>query len=252
MTAEALLQALGLPDRATLDQRVPKKLLLDHGAPTAADRRQINEGIEELRWVATLKPTTIGVPAYQDGTREYLEINVLRLTLRENAKVGRIVELVHRAVPYIVVLIASTAAYLSLSGAHKRWSLGEAGKTVLDEDVVEARLDDQLDAGVGEAFLTAVGLARQPRANLKELYQGWLDTLLALQAARRTGEFVMMTSAERTALRRQALIDCSRLETEMASLRAAAEKESQLARQVSLNLELQRLRADHAAALARL
>ena len=50
-----------LPD-ARVDQRVPKKLLLEHGAPTAADKRQINDGIEELLWVAALKPTTIGVP----------------------------------------------------------------------------------------------------------------------------------------------------------------------------------------------
>jgi hypothetical protein len=57
-----------------VNQRVPKKLLLENGAPTAADKRLINEGIEELLWLAALKPTTIGVPEYRDEVREYLEI----------------------------------------------------------------------------------------------------------------------------------------------------------------------------------
>jgi len=42
---------------------------VEHGAPTAADKRQINDGIEELLWVAALKPTTIGVPEYCDAIR---------------------------------------------------------------------------------------------------------------------------------------------------------------------------------------
>ena len=94
------LAALGLPDEALVDKRVPKSLLIDNGAPTAADRRRIREGIEELRWVAALKPTTIGVAEFRDGTREYLEIAVLNLILRSGAHAARLAELVHRAVPY--------------------------------------------------------------------------------------------------------------------------------------------------------
>ena len=65
-----------------MDRRVPKTLLLEHGAPTAADKRRINEGIERAAWVAALKPATIGVAAYRDDVREYLEIAVLHLELR--------------------------------------------------------------------------------------------------------------------------------------------------------------------------
>ena len=53
MTAADLIEALRLPPSTRVDQRVPKTLLVEHGAPTAADKRQIQEGIAELRWVAT-------------------------------------------------------------------------------------------------------------------------------------------------------------------------------------------------------
>ena len=135
MKAADVIAAINLPPESRVDQRVPKKLLVENGAPTAADKRQINEGIEELMWVAALKPTTIGVPEYRDAVREYLEIAVLLLTLRSAAKAGRLAELIHRAIPYPVVLVTLQSETVTLSFAHKRWSQGETGKMVLDDAV---------------------------------------------------------------------------------------------------------------------
>src|SRR5450759_1715232 len=140
MNVAALLAALDLPAGSRVDQCVPKKLLLENGAPTAADKRYINEGIEELLWLAALKPTTIGVPEYRDDVREYLEIAVLSLSLRPDAKEGRLVELIHRAIPYPLLLVAKQSDNVTLSLAHKRWSQGEAGKTVLDDAVTLCEL----------------------------------------------------------------------------------------------------------------
>jgi hypothetical protein len=251
MTAADILAALDLPDAACVDRRVPKMLLTEHGAPTAADKRWINEGIEQLQWVAALKPTTVGVAQYRDEAREYLEIAVLHLVLRATAKLGRLVELVHRAVPYPVVALAEQGEHTQLSLGHKRWSQGEAGKTVLDGDVVAVD-PAEVDEPTRAAFLSALALGRQPRGTLFALYQGWIDTLLALHAARRTHAFVIPDAADAKAARREALGECERLEAAIARLRAAAAKEKQMARQVELNLELKRLQAQYAIAIKNL
>ena len=107
MSLAPVINALALPADARVDQRVPKKLLLEQGAPTAADKRQIQDGIEEMIWVAALKPTNIAVPAFRDDVREYLEIAVLTVTLRSAAKPTRLIELIHRAIPYPLVLVAA-------------------------------------------------------------------------------------------------------------------------------------------------
>lgn len=54
MTVSGIIAALDLPPGAGVVRRVPKMLLAEHGAPTAADKRRINEGIEKVQWVATL------------------------------------------------------------------------------------------------------------------------------------------------------------------------------------------------------
>ena len=252
MNGNTLIEALDLPGSSRVDQRVPKKLLLENGAPTAVDKRLINEGIEELVWLAALKPTTIGVPEYRDDVREYLEIAVLRLTLRAAAKATRLVELVHRAVPYPLLLLTEQGERTGLSAAHKRWSQGEAGKTVLEGDVVAAEWDTERDAERWPAFRDALALDKQPRTTLHALYQGWIGTLLALQAARVIGTFAVAANAEQAAARRDALQECARLDTEIARLRATAAKEKQMARRVELNLELKRVEAAQAVVRANL
>ena len=250
MTSDEMLAALDLPASSRVDQRVPKNLLLEHGAPTAAAKRFISEGVEAVLWLAALKPTTIGVPEYRDDVREYLEIAVLRLTLRSAAKATRLVDLMHRAVPYPLLLLTEQDERPGLSAAHKRWSQGEAGKTVLEGDVVAAEWGVEHDGESRPAFRNALALGKQPRTTLHALYQGWIDTLLALQAARVTGAFAVPGNAEQAALRRAALKECARLDEEIARLRAAAAKEKQMARRVELNLELKRVEAAQAAARA--
>lgn len=251
MNRTDVVAALCLPAATRVDRRVPKTLLVEHGAPTAADRRQVNEGIEHIQWVAALKPTTIGVAAFRDDAREYLEIAVVRVALREGAKTQRLMELLHRAIPYPVLAVTEQRESVALSVAHKRWSQAEAQKTVLDGEPVTVAAPHGREPYAG-AFAAALALGRQPQASLHALYQGLLDTLLALQAARVSGAFTILPDADRRAARRDALVECARLDVEIARLRAAAKKEKQMARQVALNQELKRAEAARAVALARL
>lgn len=256
MTAADLIAALVLPTGCRVDQRVPKKMLIDNGAAIAADKRLLNEAIEETQWLAALKPNTVGVPAYTDADREYLEVAVLSIVTRDAPAAGdtaakpvnttRLAELVHRAVPYPVLLVLATPQGLRLSLAHKRWAQNEAGKTVLDGEVLT--LDIAADLAPAQAFMQSLALARQPNANLLVLYQGWLDCLTALQVARYTGHFAAVDDPALATRRRAALQECQRLEQEAARLRTQAAKEKQMARQVDLNLALKRVQAALAAA----
>lgn len=235
-----VIGALTLPPESLIDLRVPKKLLVENGAPTAADKRQINEGIEEIIWLAALKPVNIGVPAYRDENREYLEIAVLSLSLRPAGKAIRLQELCHRAIPYPVVLLTRQTDIYMLSLAHKRWSQGEVGKIVLDGVVAYCEMTNR---DVTAAFLRSLALTEQPRTHLLALYQGWIDCLVAYRSAEITGHFEKIIDAECRGVRREALSDYENLTHQIAVLREQAEKEQQINRLVDINLEIKRLEA---------
>lgn len=273
MTLDTLISALAFPASCRVDQRVPKKMLAEHGASTAADRRLLTDGIEELQWIAALKPGTVAIPVHRADGREYLEVAVLSMQVRSThgkaSQWRRLAELVHRAVPYPVLLIQTLVpsavatpdaapprppAQLALSLAHKRAAQNEAGKVVLDGELVRSELlgPNTGTISVAGQLLEAMALDRQPHQDLMALYQGWMDCLTAAEAARLTGNFRLPNDPAAAAAQREVLRACQRLEQEAARLRSQATKERQIAKQVELNLELQRVYASLKLARAQL
>ena len=245
-----VLDALALPANAKVEQRIPKKLLVEQGAPTAADKRQIQDAIEELQWIAALKPTNIAVPAYRDAEREYLEVAVLTAVFRQNAKAARLTELIHRAVPYPVLLVTSfndgAGDGIAVSAAHKRFAQNEAGKFVVDEILTTAPMTfamalDAVPPAPIVAFLGSLALSRLPTHDLFHFYQGWMDAIVGLAAASITGSFALPESPEQTHRMRESVAMHSQIIYELSALRTQAAKEKQMNRLVELNTKIKQL-----------
>ncbi len=249
-----LLAHLALPGSARVDQRVPKKLLLEQGLPTAADKRAVQEGIEELLWLAALKPGTIGVDSFKDEIREYLEIAVLAMDLRSAptgrggkpgiVPVDRLVELLHRAVPYPVLLLLRQGEGWALSTASKRHSQGEAGKFVVEDVDTTSFLNPAHPTDNETAFLRSLDLAGLPKGDLQNLYLGWGDRILGLRSLSVRGAFGVPVDRDQSRRVRVSLETCSRIERDLASLRARAARETQVSKRVDLNLAIRHLEAE--------
>jgi hypothetical protein len=252
-----LLAHLALPATARVDQRVPKKLLLEQGLPTAADKKAVQEGIEELFWLAALKPGTVGVDSFKDEAREYLEIALLAMDLRATPSgrswkkgpvpVDRLVELLHRTVPYPMLMLLHQGDKWAISVANKRLSLGDGGKVVVEGIQTTAFFSPTRAAAVEIAFMESLALAGLPQGNLQNLYHGWADRVTALQAASLVGSFQVPGDTTRSHLLRDRLEAYARVERDLISLKARVAKESQINKRVDLNLSIRRLEAELAA-----
>ena len=198
-----IISALALPPETLVGQRVPKKLLAENGAPTGSDKRQINDGIEEILWHAALKPANLGVPTYRDAVREYLEIAILTVSFRPAARPTRLVELIHRAIPYPVLLVATMGEMATVSVAHKRWSQGESGQVVIEELRATAPFLPASPTAKELQFLTRLSVIGLPQVSLYALYQSWLDSVLALEASQITGAFVPPPTADHSQVLRE-------------------------------------------------
>lgn len=253
-SVEHVITALGLPPESRVDQRIPKRLLIENGAPTAGDKRQIADGVEDLIWIAALKPAGVGIPVYRDAEREILEIVVLSATFRPDAKFDRLIELIHRAIPYPVLLLTAQHPCVRMSCARLRLSQNEADRTVLEEPPVVCTLDGAATTGgtVPAELVARLSLSAQPRTHLWACYLGWVACIEATQAAQITGRAVDSPDPAVQDARRRALADHARIVTTIDVLRSRAEKEKQLNRRVELNLEIKRLETQLAAIMAQL
>jgi Domain of unknown function (DUF4391) len=287
--APALVQALALPATAYVGQRIAKTLLIEQIAnlpgATAADKRVANDLLAELHWLAALKPATCGLAVWQTTTHDYLEIAVLHAVLRHSsykpssrnsAQLTRLIELIHRTIPYQVVLIVSQPSALDgaingaegdteqLSLAHKRLSLGTGSAMVLEHTATTRPITTKSIAacvdktGATTQFVHYLAFNRGPGApphQFKDLYaryNDWLHAIEALAAAEHTGQFTVSTTAPDAARRRSALAAYDQLGQQLASLRAQARKESQLGQRAALNLKITQLMAERQALLGSL
>lgn len=248
MKSEDVVRALGLPPAAFINQRIPKKMLIENAVTTAAEKRLINQHVDELRWTAVIKPASTGIPAFSDERSEYLEVAVLEMRCREGCAPPRIATLIHRAIPYPLMLIQENLGSATISLTHLRRSQSAAGETVLDGDLYSAELRHDKDAT--GLFLESLGVTKQPQGNLKDFYQGWVLKVEAYAASRITGQFVAEIRPDAAFRRRTALAEHEKLTKEISSLRAKAGKERQVSRRVEFNLKLKELESLLAKAIA--
>ena len=251
MSESRLLSALALPPASRLDKRVAKKLLLEHCQPTASDRRLVQDGLEELLWVASLKPGNALLEAVADDALPYGEIAVLHAGLRPMAHVLRMSELIHRGIPYPVVLVVAVGETEALSLATKRTAQDGKRSVVLERTYLTEPIAVGKPTPAQEAFLGSLALARLGVRTLREAYASWIHRMTALEASDASSGFHPPDSPEAGAALREAVDTYQALGRELDALRAQANRERQLARRVELNVEIRRLEALREAAMRR-
>lgn len=235
MTPDDVVDALRLPADCAVDVRVPKTQLQAHSDFSAADRRLLQDGIDTLHWAAAIRPDAVGIPAYTapNGSRRIPELHVMTLRARTGTKLTRLEELLHRAVPYPILLVSEQEPGPRVSVALKRMSHARNDEVTLESPPVSASVGD-VPAPVGDAFLSALQLDQQPRSNLSAVYDGWLARTVALRAAAVLGDFALAGTLDAAQTQLSALTESTRLEAEINKLVAQIKREKQIPRRIEL------------------
>ena len=239
----ALYEAMAVPDACHLGKRVFKKLFHENARLGATDKRAFSEDIDDIVWQYTLKPSTVPIRPYEDDQREYDEVAILQANLRALRRTGRIAEIVHRAIPYPLVVVVAHEESCAVSVAHKRFSQAEKGAIVAVDPMTTDWIDLSAPLPVQQAFLDSLAFAALPATHLFAFYSALVDRVIALDCARLTGQFRLESVAAKRQARRERLAACHDLEGRIAEHKTAIKKETQFNRQVDLNAEIARLNA---------
>ncbi len=234
---DVLYAKMALPESCKLGKRVFKKLFLEHANLGVTDKKALAEDIETVTWQHTLKPSTVPILPYVDEEHDYPEIAVLQVDMRTERRVSRITEIVHRSIPYplLVILVYSTACLISV--AHKRLSLAERDAIVADGFHSTDWVDLADPTEIERLFLDSLRFGGIPQTNFFVFYSGLVDRVLALEAARLTGKLTIDSTGDR----RVRLATCHMLTEEIRQLRVTVKNEPAFNRQVELNIKIKDL-----------
>ena len=234
---DRLYEALDLPDRSYLGKRVYKRFFHEHAKLGVTDRKALSEDIDTIVWQYTLKPSTVPIQPYHDDEREYLEVAVIQVTMKNQRRTTRITEIIHRAIPYPVILVLAYGTMVLVSLAQKRLSRAESDAVVAEDFADSDWIDLANTADTEERFLESVSFRRLPATDFFVYYTAFFDRVVALEAARISGRFgVNAIDSKRRHLARY-----TELNREIAELRAAIQKEPAFNRKVELNSKIKEL-----------
>jgi hypothetical protein len=241
------LEHLDIPSSCRLDKPVFKKLFLDNGVLDATDKKCLKDDISRVRWLYTLKPSTINIAAYGDDIREYPEVAVLHVELSNSSRAARIAHFINRSIPYPLVLLFTTEidghTSMSISLADKRINQADKEKWVLEDSVNSGWLNFSDHSSPESKFLNSLKVTALPFTDFWRFYQAFMERVIAINCATHSGDFKLDVhgGSNQCAGRLVKLRELEKLDAQKAEIANKLKKEKQMGRQVDLNTKVKKI-----------
>ena len=191
---DTIYEHLALPSSTLLGAKITKKMILENNELTASDKKLVNDVVQSVEWLNTLKPDTLNIPTYVDETVEYIEIAVLKVTLKAGAtnrgKLKSAAKLFHSVIPYPLILLLELDKDVAISLADKRINQADSSKLVIEHFYNSQWFNSGMMKGNESLFLNDLSLKNVSRVNYYELYQDFISKLIALETSYISGSYL--------------------------------------------------------------
>jgi len=241
------LEHLAIPSSCLLDKPVFKKMFSDSGVLDATDKKCLKEDILRVRWLYTLKPSTINIAAYGDDIREYPEVAILHVELSKSSRAARIANFINRSIPYplIQLFTAEIAGYsrVLISLADKRINQADREKWVLEDSVDSGWINFSGQSVPQIEFIESLKITALPFADFWRFYQALMERVIAINCAIHSGDFNLEVhgNPNQSNGRLEQLREIEKLDVQKAELANKLRKEKQMGRQVELNTKVKKI-----------
>lgn len=267
---EAFLEGLNVPDSCVLNKPLFKKMFQEHADLDAKDKKALKDDVDKIRWLYTLKPSTINIAPFSDDLRDYGELAFLHVELSNTQSAERIGHLINRAIPYplVIFLVHSESniiedgtkatgepdsnvrekqhakEQLAICVADKRINKADQAKWVIEDFQLSPWLSLSNVTEIAKVFFNSLNFTSLPHSNFWQFYQAIMAGVQALQCAEISGRF-HLASGEVTQQQADQLSRYRSIENDIKKLRAQI-KQAEFSQQVVLNTQIkqqeQRLR----------
>ena len=228
-----IYKKMSLPSDARIDRVVAKKQFYENGNLFSADKKLFDH-VEKIYWRYALKTENTFIPTFTDEERDYPEIEVMEVVLREAKQINRLAEMMMRSIPYPMLIFFQKGEKIQLWMGKLRQNQADSNRMTL----TETETTDWLTAE--DTFWEKLSLKQMPTANFCTLYEAWFDTVSRSHLAD-----VGITAPELSGeAARETLERLKYIEQEMTRLRKQMKKETQFNRKMEINTKLQQLKRE--------
>lgn len=238
--SQTFFKHMNIPESCFLNKPIFKKLFSEYGDLDATDKKTLKDDIDKIRWIYTLKPSTLHIEAYRDEEREYPEIAIIQIDLSSNRRSQRIASFINRAIPYPLIILFSFADTIAISVADKRINQVDRAKWVIEDAWMTPWFNPDAPNDSQQMFMQDMAIQNFSFINVYGFYADVKKRVIALNTADRTGTYHLKNDAYTTS-RAEVLRELAKLDLEKAELQNKLAKEKQMGRQVEMATKLKKL-----------
>jgi hypothetical protein len=224
---------------------LPKTFFKRNFDLTLSEKRVLDDAavITAIDWMATISPTNANINRFEGGQYLYEEVQVICAqtgTIDFEKNLPKIAELVQKHIPYPIALCIYADSNFILNACNKRINQNDSSRRTIEDRFFSEVIDINNLKETQVSFLDNLAFGKLDKTNLKTLYDGYSQAIIALQAAAYSGIYMPRTK-ERTDADLQ---NMQILQNEIVTLQGLAKKETQLNQQVAINLHVQEKRRE--------
>ncbi|MCY3674575.1 MAG: DUF4391 domain-containing protein [Rhodobacteraceae bacterium] len=226
---------MAIPKKCLLNKPLFKKLFLEHAKLDVTDKKALQNDIKKIRWVYTLKPSTVNISAYRDDVREFDEIAIIQIDLTNTSRTQRIAAFVNKAIPYPILLVFKFADTIAISVSDKRINQADKSKRIAQKELLTEWFNPIKPNEVQKHFMEDMAIKNLSFVNFYAFYSDIINRVIALNSSVHTGSYKVV-SAEKTRMRQERLSQIIDLEREIKDFRSTLNKEIQFNKKLDLNV----------------
>lgn len=234
-------EILSLPSKCLLETRLTKAFFLKHFPLKSSEKKTLNQHILSMQWLASIRPTNSNILPLINETYAYEEIQIFTVNVDESviAKQKQIIDLIHRYVPFHILLILYSDQSLIYSVCDKRINLADTSKRTIESFTQTPIINLLYRRETENAFLGSLHFRNLDKTNLETTYASYMQAIVQYNAACITGSY-QVRNQTRTAKDMQVLQDIDKLKTDIISLKNQIKKADSFSDKTKLNIELQK------------
>lgn len=238
-----LIEAMQIPEKAYIGEKLTKKMFLEHRDTTSADKKVIQEIIDTIELVYVIKEQQMNIPAYCDESRSYKEIVMLETVLKTMKSVKRVSQLLHRLIPNPVILFLTCDNTTTLTLAQKRKSMSDYSKITVEEWLETDWFHCEELSQRQRAFVDYMNVTHYSYANLYSFYCDLWDDMLRYNLSQYTGRYTkdLFKRLDSSELK-EAITTLEAIDVSLEELKKEIGKAANFNRKMAINVEINKLK----------
>ncbi len=191
---DKILELFGFPNKVRLSTKVTKKVVLENNQLTTSEKKLIKEEINDIIWLAVIKPSTYNVPIYLDENYIFDEITFIVVKISNKNKAKKISELFQKIIPYQLIVIVNYEDEILLNVADKRINKNDKERRTVEKLLFTDwfKYEEIADNENINSFFTSLNITNLPHRNLKAFYTGIINRVNCYEISKRTNKFKIL------------------------------------------------------------